>query len=269
VAASGLLHRTELTARVPRTHCEEHGILQAAVPWARPGSGFTVMMEAMILLLGQQMSVSAAARHMGESDKRLWRVLEHYVMEAHAAKDWSRVPRLMIGETSARKGHCEAMNGCAPRNNSTCAASWPAPTPILGRAIALRAALQGVLADGPALPSAGGWAGPTVLGSKPFRKLSRTLKEHFHGVLAYLETRLTNAAIEAINGILQMPKRIARGFVTSTTSASPLISRPAVLTSMSLILYPLETSKTLDFDFAMRTCLSIMNAAAAPTNFAH
>jgi transposase len=63
------------------------------------------MMEAMILLLGQQMSVSAAARNLGESDKRLWRVLEHYVMEVHLAKDWSQVRRLMIDETSARKGH--------------------------------------------------------------------------------------------------------------------------------------------------------------------
>ena len=98
-------HRTELIARVPRTNCEEHGILQAAVPWARPGSGFTLMMEAMILLLGQQMSVSATARQLGESDKRLWRVLEHYVMEAHGAKDWSQVRRLMIDEISARKGH--------------------------------------------------------------------------------------------------------------------------------------------------------------------
>ena len=79
--------------------------MQAAVPWARPGSGFTLMMEAVILLLGQQMSVSAAARHLGESDKRLWRVLEHYVMEAHLAKDWSQLRRLMIDETSARKGH--------------------------------------------------------------------------------------------------------------------------------------------------------------------
>ena len=98
-------HRTELNARVPRTNCQEHGVLQAAVPWARAGSGFTLMMEAMILLLGQQMSVSAAARHLGESDKRLWRVLEHYVMEAHGAKDWSHVRRIMIDETSARKGH--------------------------------------------------------------------------------------------------------------------------------------------------------------------
>ena len=55
-------HRTELMARVPRTRCHEHGVLQTEVPWARPGSGFTLMMEAMVLLLGQQMSVSAAAR---------------------------------------------------------------------------------------------------------------------------------------------------------------------------------------------------------------
>jgi transposase len=54
------------------------------------------------------------------------------------------------------------------------------------------------------------WADRSRLGR--FRKLSRTLKEQFHGILAYLETRLTNAAIEAINSLLQMAKRIARGF---------------------------------------------------------
>ena len=63
------------------------------------------MMEAMILLLGQQMSVSATARHLAESDKRLWRVLDHYVMEAHRTKDRSQVCWIMIDETSARKGH--------------------------------------------------------------------------------------------------------------------------------------------------------------------
>ena len=84
--------------------------------------------------------------------------------------------------------------------------------PKLGRAIALREALQEVLADGD-LPSIRwwlGWADRSRL--EPFRKLSRTLKDHFHGILAYLETRLTNAAIEAVNGLLQMAKRIARGF---------------------------------------------------------
>jgi transposase len=62
--------------------------------------------------------------------------------------------------------------------------------PVLGRALALREALQGVLADGD-LPSIRwwlGWADRSRL--EPFRKLSRTLKEHFHGILAYLDTRL-------------------------------------------------------------------------------
>ena len=62
------------------------------------------MMEAMILLLGQQMSVSATARHLGESDKRLWRVLEHYVMEAHGASEFLASPiESGVGTASERR----------------------------------------------------------------------------------------------------------------------------------------------------------------------
>lgn len=32
-------------------------------------------------------------------------LLDHYVTEAHAAKDWSEVRRIMIDETSTKKGH--------------------------------------------------------------------------------------------------------------------------------------------------------------------
>jgi transposase len=32
------------------------------------------------------------------------------------------------------------------------------------------------------------------------------------GVVAFLKTRLTNGAIEAVNGLLQLAKRLARGF---------------------------------------------------------
>ncbi len=78
--------------------------------------------------------------------------------------------------------------------------------------MALRECLQDVLRDGD-LPSIKWWlcwADRSRL--EPVRKLSRTFIEHFHGILAYFETRLTNAAIEAINGILQMAKRIALSF---------------------------------------------------------
>jgi hypothetical protein len=86
-----------------------------------------------------------------------------------------------------------------------------------------------------------GWADRSRL--EPFRKLSPTLKEHFHGILAYLETRLTNAAIEAVNGLLQMAKRIARGFRNFHYFRIAAYLK-AVSTSTSLIHYPLETSKT-------------------------
>ena len=68
-------------------------------------------------------------------------------------------------------------------------------------------ALQGVLADGdlPSIRWRLGWADRSRL--EPFHKVSRTLKEHFHGILACLQTRLTNVTIEAANGLLQMAKR--------------------------------------------------------------
>ena len=37
-------------------------------------------------------------------------------------------------------------------------------------------------------------------------------RRHWSGVVAFLKARLTNGAIEAINGLLQLAKRLARGF---------------------------------------------------------
>lgn len=45
-----------------------------------------------------------------------------------------------------------------------------------------------------------------------FRDLARTLKRHRDGILAYIETKLTNGLMEAINGLVQLATRIARGF---------------------------------------------------------
>lgn len=307
-------YRTELKARVPRVDCPEHGVLQVEVPWARAGSGFTLMMEGMILLLAQQMSVSAAARLLRTTDHRLWRVIDHYVMGAHRDKDWSKVRRILVDETSARRGrryvtnvidaessdllmmakdrgaealgefaaamiqhggrpeqiteivmdmspayiagatayfpaarvvfdafHIMKMAGQAldkvrkdlarqgadlrgglwalrgnawTRNNeqqerrSQLMAAYPA----LGRAVALREFLQDALAGSDRAQLEGwlAWAQRSQLAA--FRDLARTIKRHFDGVLAYLETRLTNGVMEAINGLLQLAKRIARGF---------------------------------------------------------
>ena len=38
-------HHGYLTAKVPRVNCSEHGFGRVRVPWARPGSGFTLLFE--------------------------------------------------------------------------------------------------------------------------------------------------------------------------------------------------------------------------------
>ena len=98
-------YETELSARVPRVKCDQCGVHLVEVPWARPGSGFTLLFEAMTLLLVGQMPVSEAARMVCEHDTRLWRIIRHYVDKAHAQSDWSDVKRVGVDETSRRKGH--------------------------------------------------------------------------------------------------------------------------------------------------------------------
>jgi transposase len=44
-----------------------------------------------------------------------------------------------------------------------------------------------------------------------FRGFVRTLKSDSNGLWAYLETKLTNGLMKALNCLLQLAKRIARG----------------------------------------------------------
>lgn len=98
-------HHAYLHARVPRVRCQACGVRKIAVPWARPGSGFTLLFEALAMTLVSSMPVAAAARLIGEHDTRLWRVIFHYVDEARTRMDASTVTRVAIDETAARRGH--------------------------------------------------------------------------------------------------------------------------------------------------------------------
>lgn len=307
-------YQTELLARVPRVKTPEGKVVQIEVPWARPGSGFTLLMEAWTMLLCGAMPVAEAGELLGESDTRLWRVVAHYVEAAHARRDWSKVRRIMIDETSARKGHRyvtsvvdadtrellfltegrEAdtlaafvgelrLHGGDPKQielvsmdmspayrkgarehlpgarivfdhfhlmqmagkalddvrkdlrregadlagglwalrgnawtrtpeQATLRAQLCNAYPKLGRALLLRESLQDVLSDED--PAALRWWVTRARRSRlaPFRKLADSVMEHWEGIVAFLETRVTNGVIEAINGLLQLAKRMARGF---------------------------------------------------------
>ena len=95
-----------LTARVPRVKCPNAGcgVKQVQVPWARAGSGFTLLFEALVMFLVREMPVKVAAALLGEHDTRIWRVLDYYVQSARAQADYSEVKRVGIDETSARRG---------------------------------------------------------------------------------------------------------------------------------------------------------------------
>lgn len=98
-------HQAFLTARVPRISCTKCGVKQVNVPWARKGSGFTLLFEALAMTLITHMPVAAAARLVGEHDTRLWRIVFHYVRAAVARMDLADLRRVCIDETAAKRGH--------------------------------------------------------------------------------------------------------------------------------------------------------------------
>ena len=98
-------HDAYLTARVPRTECNDCGILLVDVPWARPGGSFTLLFEAMILTLAKAMPVKTISEFVNEHDTRLWRILHHYVDESREEADYSDIRNVGMDETSRKRGH--------------------------------------------------------------------------------------------------------------------------------------------------------------------
>ena len=96
-----------LHARVPRIKCPNSGcgVKLVQVPWARAGSGFTLLFEALVMTMSRDMPVNVIAALFTVTDKRLWRVLDAYVEMARARENYSEVRRVGMDETSAKRGH--------------------------------------------------------------------------------------------------------------------------------------------------------------------
>ena len=94
-----------LSARVPRSNCGDCGVKTVDVPWARPGSGFTLLFEALVMVMAKGMPVKSIAALLKEHDTRLWRVLDHYVQESRQGTDFSAVTEVGVDETSSKRGH--------------------------------------------------------------------------------------------------------------------------------------------------------------------
>lgn len=100
-------HECYLHARVPRLlDVQSDKVETLSVPWARSGSGFTLMFEAFaMLLIENEMPVNKAAKTLRVVAHRLWRVFNYWVRQAIAKDDLREVKQIGIDETSTKKGH--------------------------------------------------------------------------------------------------------------------------------------------------------------------
>jgi len=97
-------HQAYLHARTPRVDCTQCGVHRVAVSWARPGSGFTLLFEALVMVMAKAMPIAAVARIVNEHDTLIWRTVTHYVDEARAKADYSAVVHVGMDETASRRG---------------------------------------------------------------------------------------------------------------------------------------------------------------------
>ena len=95
---------TYITVRLPRVKCR-CGVHQVDAPWARDGSGFTLLFEEKVMDMAPDMPVKTLGDKLSVTDTRLWRVVNHYVERALEAMDLSGVRRVGVDETSSQRRH--------------------------------------------------------------------------------------------------------------------------------------------------------------------
>ena len=98
-------HECYLEVCVPRVKLPGGAVRQVEPGWTGKLSGFTLLFEALVLMLAREMPFAAVARFTGESWHRVAAICGRYVDLALAEADFSEVTRLAIDETSRARGH--------------------------------------------------------------------------------------------------------------------------------------------------------------------
>jgi len=97
-------HECYLVVRTPRVRLEDGSVRLVTPPWVGRLAGFTLLFEALIMLLCREMPWAAVARTVGVSAHRVGAICERYVDLALDLADHSSVRHLAIDETSKAKG---------------------------------------------------------------------------------------------------------------------------------------------------------------------
>jgi transposase len=101
------LRQAFVEADAPRVRCVEHGVVVAAVPWARHGAGHTRDFDALAGWLVRQMSKEAVCRLLRIGWRTVGQIVTRLVADADAAAGdrLAGVRRIGIDEVSYRRGH--------------------------------------------------------------------------------------------------------------------------------------------------------------------
>jgi transposase len=94
-----------LEAWAPRVSCREHGVVVAAVPWARHDAGFTRAFEDQVAWLAVRTNKTAVAELMRIAWRTVGWICERVMAEQRAARDlFAGLKRIGVDEISIRKG---------------------------------------------------------------------------------------------------------------------------------------------------------------------
>lgn len=98
--------RAELEADAPRVRCREHGVVVAAVPWARHDAGHTYAFDETVAWLATQASKSTVTELMRIAWRTVGSIITRVWVDAEASRDrLAGLRRIGIDEISYKRGH--------------------------------------------------------------------------------------------------------------------------------------------------------------------
>jgi transposase len=99
-------HECYLHCRVPRIKTKDGKVLTIDVPWARAGSGFTLLFEAFAMaLIEKEMPINKVGELLNEEPHRVWTIFNYWLERAYAADEPIVPEKLGLDETSKKRGH--------------------------------------------------------------------------------------------------------------------------------------------------------------------
>lgn len=97
-------HECYLHARVPRIKENSGKTTTVQVPWARKGSGFTLLFEAYsMLLMESEIPVKKVANIMGVYPQMIWNIFSYWISKAHNEDKIKDLSKVGFDETSSKK----------------------------------------------------------------------------------------------------------------------------------------------------------------------